>query len=114
MFHGSSSERVSHSHSRFLVSFPFAWTLIQSSSDSSGRLSEVLFLSFFSESMGRASSIAEVDSDGVDERDEGPGEGSIGGAKRGRGVTDIPGWVTSPLSHRSQAEKVVRDKVQSI
>ena len=39
--------------------------------------------------MGRVSSIAEVETDGAHERDEEPGEGSIGGAKRGGGVTDI-------------------------
>ena len=43
-------------------------------------------------------------SDGAGERDE-PGEGSIGGIKRGGGATDIlPGRVTNPLSHRPQAE----------
>ena len=43
-------------------------------------------------------------SDGADERD-GPGEGSIGGVKRGGGATDIlSGWVTNPLSHRPKAE----------
>ena len=43
-------------------------------------------------------------SDGAGERDE-PGEGSIGGVRRGGGATDIlTGWVTNLLSHRPQAE----------
>ena len=53
-------------------------------------------------------------SDGASERDE-PGEGSIGGVKRGGGVTDIlPGRVTNPLSHRPQAEGGSERQIQSL
>ena len=44
-------------------------------------------------------------SHGTGARDK-PEEGSIGGIKRGGGATDIlPGWVTNPLSHRTQTER---------
>ena len=85
---GSTSGWVSHSHSRFLVLLPFPFVLDMGSAII-GVIREVvrvfIFLSFFSESVGRASSIVEVKSDGADERDEEPGEGSTWwGQERGR------------------------------